>query len=118
MTEAPLCHVGTQVDRTLRLTRVRGVPLAGPALGLSDLLGGHLGGADVAVLHPPVAILARRLGGGEVGPHVRFDVVLRDAATDVVHDPEVALRNGLAQATDRRPLRQATTLPFRPLLGL
>ena len=47
------------------------------ALSLGDLLGGHLGGEDVAVLHPPVAVLARRLGGGEVGPHVRFDVVLR-----------------------------------------
>ena len=28
---------------TLRLTRVRGVPLAGEALGFGDLLGGHLG---------------------------------------------------------------------------
>ena len=58
---------------------MRGVPLAGEALGFSNLFGGHFGGVDVSVLDPPVAILARRLGGGEVGPHVRFDVVLRDA---------------------------------------
>ncbi len=37
----------------MRLTRVRGVPLASEALSLGNLLGGHLGGEDVAVLHPP-----------------------------------------------------------------
>ena len=48
-------------------------------MSLGDLFGGHLGGDDVAVFHPPVAILARRLSDGDVEPHVRFDVVLRDA---------------------------------------
>jgi hypothetical protein len=32
---------------------VRGILLAGEALSLGDLLGGHLGGEDVAVLHSP-----------------------------------------------------------------
>ena len=32
----------------MRLTRVRGVPLAGAALGVGDLVGGHAGGAGVA----------------------------------------------------------------------
>jgi|TARA_B100002003_G_C14106861_1_gene532360 hypothetical protein len=63
----------------MRLTRVRGVPRGGEALGFGELGGGHFGGVDVSVLDPPVAILARRPSGGEVGPHVRFDVVLRDA---------------------------------------
>jgi len=40
-----------------RLTRVRGVPLAGPALSLGDLFGGYLGGKDVAVLHQHVSPL-------------------------------------------------------------
>ncbi len=31
----------------MRLTRVRGVPLAGEALSLGDLLGGHLGGGEM-----------------------------------------------------------------------
>ena len=34
--------------RGLRLTRVRGVPLAGAALGFGDLVGGYTGGAGVA----------------------------------------------------------------------
>ena len=32
----------------MRPTRVRGVPLAGEALGFGDLLGGYTGGAGVA----------------------------------------------------------------------
>ena len=36
--------------RALRLTRVRGVPLAGEALGFGDLSGGHLACNDVASL--------------------------------------------------------------------
>jgi hypothetical protein len=36
---------------------VRGVPLAGEALSLGDLLGGHLGGDDVAVLDAEVVPL-------------------------------------------------------------
>ena len=39
---------------SLRLTRVRGVPLASEALRFDDLFGGHLGGDDVAVLDPAV----------------------------------------------------------------
>ena len=66
---------------------MRGVPLAGEALGFSNLFGGHFGGVDVSVLDPPVAILARRLGGGEVSPHVRLHAVLRDAAAVVIPEP-------------------------------
>jgi len=35
----------------MRLTRVRGVPLAGAALGVGDLVGGHAGGAGVPGSH-------------------------------------------------------------------
>jgi len=80
----------------MRLTWVRGVPFAGEALCFSNLFGSHFGGVDVSVLDPPVAVLARRLGGGEVGPHVRFDVVMWDAFTVAVHGSEVALRGGIA----------------------
>ena len=68
---------------------VRGVPLASEALSLGELLGGHLGGDEVAVPHPLAPVLARRLSDGEVEPHVRFDVVLRDASTVLVPDPEL-----------------------------
>jgi hypothetical protein len=37
-------------------------------LGVGDLFGGHARGNDVSVFHPPVAVLAGRLGGGKVGP--------------------------------------------------
>ena len=79
----------------MRLPRVCGVPLEGEALCFSNLFGGHFGGVDVSVLDPPVAILARRLGGGEVGPHVRFDGVLWDARAGLVHEAEVVLRDGV-----------------------
>ena len=78
----------------MTLSRVRGVPLASEALSLGDLLGGHPGGDDVAVLHPLVPVLARRLSDGEVGPHVRLHIILRDALTVAVHEPEVVLRVG------------------------
>ena len=70
------------------------LPLPRAALGLSDLIGGHLGGDDVAVPLPPVPLLARRLSDGEVGPHVRLYIVLRDAFTVFVEQPEVGLRSG------------------------
>jgi len=59
-------------------------PLPCPALSLGDLSDGHRGGDDVADIHPPVPVLARRLSDGEAEPHVRFDVVPRDAATGPV----------------------------------
>ena len=44
---------GWQADQCeeLRVTRVRGVPLAGAALGVGDLVGGHAGGAGVPGSH-------------------------------------------------------------------
>ena len=41
----------------MRFTRVRFEPPPGEALSLGDLLGGHLGGEDVAVLHQHVSPL-------------------------------------------------------------
>ena len=82
--------------RPLRLTRVRGVPLAGAAPGLGELVGGHQACKGVATpdSYPPVFIGESRRR--EVAPHVGLYVVLRDTATGVVHDPKIELRVGIA----------------------
>jgi len=55
-------HDAVTMDSTLplaggamRLARVRGVPFAGEALSLGDLLGGHLGG-EAVVVSPPARV--------------------------------------------------------------
>ena len=49
--------VWVQRGRGLRLTRVRGVPVAGEALSLGDLFGGHPGGVEVAVPHRVACVM-------------------------------------------------------------
>ena len=43
----------------MRLTRVRGVPLSGEALGVGDLRGGHAGGEGVANPDRPLTSTSR-----------------------------------------------------------
>ena len=64
-------------------------------LRLGELLARHPLGHGVPSLHAPLAILTGGPGGGQVKPHVRRHVILRDAVAAVVHDPEVELRAGL-----------------------
>src|SRR5207245_2908220 len=67
------------------------------SLRLRDLRRGHLGSDDVAVLERLVAVfLVSRVGGREVKPRMRLNVVLRQAMTTVIHDAEVELRAGIA----------------------
>ena len=74
---------------------VRGVPLAGEALGFAAIVRGHPACNYVATLDRELSLLTGRPRRREVVPHVRLHVVLRYAATFGVHVPEVGLRTGL-----------------------
>ena len=75
---------------------VRGVPLAGAALGLGELVGGHQARKGVATpdSYPPVFTDESRRR--EVAPHMGLYVVLRDTATGAVHEAEVRHRVGVS----------------------
>ncbi len=66
-------------------------PIAGHALGLGDLVGGHAFGDYLsAVLRLFVTLRDRK-----AEPHVRGDVVLRNAFANGVGNAEVVLRLGI-----------------------
>ena len=63
-------------------------------MGFRNLVGGHETCKGVAALDrsvPTITGLSRR---GNVPPHMRLQVVLYDAASLGVHDPEIGLRLG------------------------
>ena len=74
------------------LADLLGRPLPRPALRFTEVFPRHPLGHGIARRRAPLACLPRGLGSGQVEPHVRSDVILRDASTNVVHDPEVELR--------------------------
>jgi len=63
------------------------LPFAGKLLRLRDLLGRHLRG-DLIPISFRVSVPS---GRGQVEPHVRGDIVLRDAKAKNVHEPETGL---------------------------
>jgi len=74
-------------------------PFAGHALGLGDLVGGHLASGDI----PSMLRLFVTLQSRKMGPHVRQYDVLRHAPAGGVYSTEVVLRPGIALLGGQAP---------------
>ena len=69
---------------------MRGVPLAGEALGFAEIVRGHPACNVVATPDGTLPLLTRRPGGREIELHVRLHVVLRNALAHGVYKSEAA----------------------------
>ena len=73
---------------------MRCVPLPRAALRFAEVYWRHLLGYTIAHSYCPLAIPAGQSGGGEVQPHVGFDIVLVHALTVGIEAPEVEMGAG------------------------
>ena len=87
----PRCTVRSAASPRPLLRR----PLPRPALRLAEVLSRHPRRHGIARCCAPLSVLPSGLGGGQVEPHVRRHVILRNAFTFRIHDPEIDLGWGV-----------------------